>query len=100
MKNNLEKIKQKVNELKKKAVDETYSIDSLLASAGTSKFKVLTEILDFIEGLPKEEDIIDNACMWLRGHADDYALYEDTLDECRMQEDFYEDFRNAMENLK
>ena len=100
METNIMKIKQKVLALRESAAVDSVALDSLPAYEAISKFKVLTEILEFIDTLPKEENIIDNACMWLRGHADDYALYEDTLDECRMQEDFYEDFRNAMENLK
>ena len=100
MESNVEKIKKKILALRESAAVDSIALDSLPAHVAINKFKAYTEILEFIDTLPKEEDIIDNACMWLRGHADDYALYEDTLDECRMQEDFYEDFRNAMENLK
>lgn len=162
MGDNLEKIKQKVNELKIKAVDETYSIDSLLASAGTSKYKAYSEVLEFIEGLQKDEEIIadstkindavdgytwshdaitidketfkradketplentvsigisdvikravlfgaalmkkriiDNAYTWLSNYADDYARYDATLDESYIHDDFYEDFKKAIES--
>ena len=98
MGNSLEKIKQKVLELQESAAIDSIALDSLPAHVAISKFKMLTEILDFIDSLPKQRNIIDNACQWLEDYADEYACYNATLDEAYIKEDLYEDFRKAMES--